>query len=391
MLTVEDLIIKLAFASAKINSWDQQLVNSFADQIGRGSGFTEKQGNLALKILKRHSAILSTLYLADISNFITNPTYKYPLRQLNNTRKISIIKKEPFGSVIKVEFPYSDDYVNKIRSKKNELGHAVWDKEEKSWIFSLCEANLVFLVEFIKDEKFQCDEQFEKYQSHLTDIIKNMEKYVPMLVLDEKTPKFVNISRYVPALETNDILTAVFEARKNGIFTWDENISNFLESDNVPDVVRNFLKTDPSEKFHVEPKNTPMLELDWVIKYLGPSIFVIPGGSELEKLEQSYNFLKSVGIDNDQMSVMFRLPSDINKKFNDFVKTNNLNSPITEKTKIVFISSKLPKPLLKSKVNFNSIINLGFGGVHYSIKNYVENHCNTIYFSEKSNRRDFVF
>jgi hypothetical protein len=391
MLTVEDLIIKLAFASAKINSYDQQLVNSFADQVGRGSGFTEKQGNLALKILKRHSGILSTLYLADITNFITNPTYKYPIRRLNNTRKISIIKKDPFGSVIKVEFPYSDDYVNKIRAKKNELGHAVWDKEEKSWIFSLCEANLVFLTEFIKDEKFQCDEQFEKYQNQLEEIIKNMEQYVPMLVLDEKTPKFTNVSGYIPVLETNDILTAIFEARKNGIFTWDETISNFLESDNVPEVVRNFLKTDPGEKFHVEPKNTPMQELDWVIKYLGPSIFVIPGGSELEKLEQSYNFLKSVGIDNDQMSVMFRLPSDTHKKFNDFVKTNSLNSPITEKTKIVFISSKLPKPLLKSKVHFNSIVNLGFGGVHYSIKNYVENHHNTIYFSEKSNRRDFVF
>lgn len=391
MLTIEDLIVKLGSAPVTINAWDQQLVRSFADQINRGSGFTEKQGNLALKMLKKHSAILSSVYSTDITNFLTNPTYKYPFRLIGSLKKISIIKKDTLGPVVKVEFPYSEAWVNKIRSNKNDLDHAVWDKDEKSWIFSLSEKNLVFLMSFIKDENFQCDENFKNYQTQITSIMENIEHHVPMLVIDEKIPKFVNIPKNIPELKTNDILASIFEARKNGIFTWDETISNFLDSDAVSPIIRDFLKSDPSEKFHVDPKNTPILELCDFIKYLGPSVFVIPGGSELEKLEQSYNFLKSTGLEDAQMSVLFRLPSDTHKKFNDFVKSNNLNSPITEKTQIVFISSKLPKPLLKSKVYFNSVINLGFGGVHYSIKNYVENHHNTIYFSEKSNRKDFEF
>ena len=77
--------------------------------------------------------------------------------------------------------------------------------------------------------------------------------------------------------------------------------------------------------------------------------------------------------------------------FNDFVKENKLNSPITEKTKIVFISSKLPKPFVKSKVKFNCVINLGFGGVHYSIKNFVENHENLIFYTEKKSQKEFEF
>jgi hypothetical protein len=391
MLTIEDLIVKLGSVPVKINAWDQQLVRSFADQINRGSGFTEKQGTLALKMLKKHSAILSSVYSTDITDFLTNPTYKYPFRLIGNLKKISIIKKDPLGSVIKVEFPYNEAYVNRIRSVKEDLGHAVWDKEEKSWIFSLCEKNLVFLATFAKDENFQYDENFENYILQITKVMETMEHHVPMLVIDEKIPKFVNIPKNVPALETDDILKSVFEARKKGIFIWDETISNFLDSDEVRPIVRDFLKTDPSEKFHVDPKNTPIFELSDFINYLGPSVFVIPGGSELEKLEQSYNFLRALGIEDTHMSVLFRLPSDTHKKFNDFVKSNNLNSPVTEKTQIVFISSKLPKPLLKSKVYFNSVINLGFGGVHYSIKNYVENHHNTIYFSEKSNRKDFEF
>jgi len=84
------------------------------------------------------------------------------------------------------------------------------------------------------------------------------------------------------------------------------------------------------------------------------------------------------------MSVMFRLPAETGKNFNDFVKNNQLNNPITDKTKIVFISSKLPKPVIKSKVKFNCVINLGLGGVHYTIKNFTENHENLINFSEKT-------
>jgi preprotein translocase subunit SecD len=113
--------------------------------------------------------------------------------------------------------------------------------------------------------------------------------------------------------------------------------------------------------------------------------------TEMEKLQLGYDFLKSIKVDKSEMSVMFRMPSESHKKFNDFIKENKLNSPISEKTKVVFISSKLPKPLIKSKIKFNSLINLGFGGVHYSIKNFVENQENCISYTEKILQKEFEF
>jgi len=62
MLDIEDLIVKLGSAPVKINAWDQQLIRSFADQINRGSGFTEKQGTLALKMLKKHSVVSNVFH-----------------------------------------------------------------------------------------------------------------------------------------------------------------------------------------------------------------------------------------------------------------------------------------------------------------------------------------
>ena len=124
---------------------------------------------------------------------------------------------------------------------------------------------------------------------------------------------------------------------------------------------------------------------------MSPCLFVIPGGHELKKLSQAYEFLKMLGIPDEQQSVMFRLDSNIDKNFNNFVKETGLNSPITENTKVVFISSKIPKPVLKSNLKFNSVINMGFGGVHYSIRDYVGNHENLVYYTEKKLQKEFDF
>ena len=84
------------------------------------------------------------------------------------------------------------------------------------------------------------------------------------------------------------------------------------------------------------------------------------------------------------MSVLFRLPNDSGSMFNDLVKTYNLNSPIDENTKVVFISQKLPKPLLKSGIEFKFIINLGqLSGVHYSLSNYLQDKMDVIKYTDK--------
>jgi hypothetical protein len=144
-------------------------------------------------------------------------------------------------------------------------------------------------------------------------------------------------------------------------------------------------------QFHINSEKDPISCLSTFIKYLGPTLFVIPGGNELTKLRVAYNFLKSLGIENYDMSVMFRLGAEIDRNFNNFVKENDLNSPLGENTKIVFISSKMPKPVLKSNIRFHSIINMGFEAPHYSIRDFMQNHENLIVYSEKTLQREFNF
>jgi hypothetical protein len=388
----EDLITVLAFTpQVKLNNWDSQMVYSFSDQIGRGNGFTEKQAGVAIRILRRHTATLTSIIKQDIEKFLENPTYKYPFRKLNNLKLISIVEHPIYSRAIKLEFPYNEELVKSIRKSRDEFAHAAWDPEKKAWIFALTEGAVHFLSELMRTDEFSCDEEFQNYADQQTVMCDHMDEFVPMLVLDQGKPVFRNISKNMPDLQSTEILAAVFEARRRGIFTWSEEITTYLESLGLDENIRKFLQTEADEDIHINCEKTPISCLTDIVTYMSPCLFVIPGGSEFAKLTQAYEFLQTQGIANENISVMFRLDSKIDEKFNIFVKENKLNSPITENTKVVFISSKLPKPVLKSNIKFNAVVNMGFGGVHYSIREYVGNHENLIYYTEKKKEKDLQF
>jgi hypothetical protein len=389
-MNIEDLVISLLLSRISLNQWDQKLIGSFYDQVSQGSGFTEKQSSLAVKTIRRYSASLSTFLQKDISLYLENPSYRLPIRKISNTKQLSVVDHPVHKKAITAVFPYNEAYITQIRKNKDELGTAVWDKDAKCWIFSLSENSIQFLMDFSEQENFEIDEEFQNYAQQSREVIASMEDFIPMLIIDEKTPKLVNCSKFVPPLESTDILESVFEARRKGIFTWDDTISNFLDSDEINPVTRNFLKSDPGEKVAVDNEIHEISDLTDIIKNMSPCLFVIPGGSEHENLMMAYEFLKSIGITNHEMSVMFRGPSDTHEIFNNFVKNMELNSPLSDQTKIVFVSSKLPKPVLKSKIKFHSVINLGYSNVHYTMKDFVGNHENLVFYSKKKELRDSI-
>jgi hypothetical protein len=387
-MNIEDIILaSVTVTPVKFNLYDQKIIDSFNDQILLGVGFTEKQSVLAVKILKKYTPRLTVLLGSNVLQYLENPVYKLPIRNTNKSKKISIIENKIYGRVVSVIFPYNESYVTKI--KENKISdYRSWDKEQKSWIFSLTETNLNFLINFAETENFETDDEFKNLSVQVLETITKMEKYIPMLVVEEKKLKFVNSDQNLPPLVNQDMLPAIFEARRKGINTWDNIIANYIDSDEVDEITRQFLKSDPGDKFCIDSKIQEISSLETIIKFMGPCLIVIPGGSELEKLAMVHTFLKSIGIENHQMSVMFRLPTDTHLNFNNFVKNNGLNSPIKEHTQIVFISSKLPKPVLKSKIKFHSIINLGFDNVHYTMRDFVKFHENVIFYSAPHETRN---
>jgi hypothetical protein len=268
---------------------------------------------------------------------------------------------------------------------------AQWDAEQKSWIFSLDERSLTFLGRVAIEENFIVDEEFENYQNQIREIEGTIEQYIPMLSFNDKNLKFLNISEKIAQPTNTNIIENLFMARKLGIFTWDETIEETDEWKNADLAVRKFLQTDPGETISINSEENGIFPLNDIVKYMSPTLFVIPGGSEMEKLEKSLNFLKANDITNEEISVLFRLPSETGEKFNNFVREEKLNSSISEKTKAVFISSKVPKTILDKKIKFNCVVNFNFYNIHYSIKNLLNWHHNVIHMLDNNKTRTLDF
>lgn len=387
MITVEDLIIKLSTSpNIRLQSIDSNITQSLTAQLWKGNSLTEKQGALSLKIIKKYQKSLSVATGMDISQFISSPIYKYPFRQTHTVKKISIfsgVSDSIVGKIIKVEFPYNESYINYIKENKNSIDLAFWSKDERAWLFNLSEKNVNFLKKLMTQENFECDEEFLKVSQHQETIINNIDKNLPMLCVENGVPYYKNATQYLPALSSTEILPAIFEARTQGIKAWDDNVQNYIDSlENT--VLKNFLSSEPGTKFELISKNNPIHSLKEIVLNLRPCIFVIPGGKEMEYLKSTYDFLSSIGIDRKNISVLFRMSSSVGKQFNDFVKSQELNNPLNENTEIVIIDGKVPKTLIKSKIYFNSVINLGYANAHYSCRYLINAHQNLIYFTESS-------
>ena len=386
---IEDLVSVLVIKTT-LNPFDSKLVYSFYDQLSRGLGFTEKQSAMILKILKRQIPKLSSLIGKDITPYIDNPQFKLGIRTLNYAKRISIIAHPTHNKVIKVEFPFNEQLVNSIRKEKENLNHASWEPDQKAWNFSLDESSIRFLAPLVIQNNFLADLDFEEYVKQLTFINSNIEKHVPMLILDNGIPTLVNVHQTVPLLVSTNIIEAAFEARKAGITIWDDSINKTLELNTHP-VIKDFLNSDPRESFALNLVDHPLSSLDDIVKYLHPCIVIVPGGTQLEKLTMFVEFLTELGITHEEISVMFRLPKETGDAFNKFVKDERLNSPITELTKIVFVSGKIPKVVIESKKKFNCVINFNFYDIHYSLREYLKWHHNVIHVKANTSQKELNF
>jgi hypothetical protein len=379
-MDIESLILFLSH-NVMVNNmttWDFNLVSSFSDQISQGKALTQKQANIAVKILKKHVIAMSSALSKDIMPYLNTPVFRYPIRIANSTKKISIAQHKDHGKIIKVEFPFDDSIITKIRSAKSQLNLSIWDAEEKYWIFSVDAKNIDFLSVLGTEKKFEFCEEFANYAEQVEEIKKNVEKYVPMVVIENEKYKFINIPPSVPQLDSKNLTESLFLARKLGIFTWSDAVEQQLQSIDIDPLVRKFLKYDTKDHFILSLEENTVYCLKKLLKYLTPCIFFIPGGREFDVTEQVIDILRSMDIKEEEISVLFRLPSEHGKEFNDYVRENGLNSPLTAKTRAVLISQKIPKPVIESKIHFHCVVNFSNFQTHYSSRDFLNTQSNII-------------
>jgi hypothetical protein len=401
---VEDLLQRLACDGKYIfesplmpaKGWEFNFICSVSSQIQQGNSLTEKQASLSVKTLKKYQTQLEAYFNKSID--LDNPSFLQPFRKVSSQRSIDIINHEG-EKRISVKFPYDSgvikqiqDYVNTAAPKqisgnfytstlKGQIG--AWNMDLKAWLFSMREENILWLhTQFGQGSEFVVDDEFKRVALEVLDVVDNITQYTPMVVKNQEGYSYVNVLERVVPPTTDNVLEFLFQAKNQGITVWDDAVNIDLE--NVLHSKLTKLLLSHSEMIYVDSTQIPIDEFKDTIQYGGPTLVVIPGGSEIEHTTKWHKAALEWGIANEEMSVMFRTPNQNGGSFNQYVKDNNLNNEPTEKTRIVFVSTKLPKPLIKSGIKFKTVINLGFySNMHFSMNVVLQSTPNIVYYNNK--------
>ena len=375
---IEDLLPILSH-SIKLDPYDQKMIDSFYSQINISySAFTEKQAAIMLRISRKYVPEILTKHGTDITGLLDAPVYRLPIRNINLVRKISVTTLATGLKGIKVQFPWDEALITEIKKAKMKFIYNEWNADDRAWIFSLEGKSIEHFGSWITNYNFSADDEFRSYVEQVLPITNEIEHHVPMVVLDGKIAKFVNVHHTVPQPTSTDLIQTLFSARQSGISHWDDNTVAELDKLNIDLSLRKYIESDPNEAFSINLEENSIMELIPMIQNLSPCIITVPGGNEFNKVKIAMSLLKAAGIENHEISVLFRLPKETGEDFNNFVKEEKLNSPVTETTKAVLLSGKIPKPLFESKLQFNCVINFNFYNVHYTLANFVKNQHNVI-------------
>lgn len=396
---IEDVITKVGtqwFYTGKnpdfesfLISKDFEVISSMSDQLTSGNGLTEKQAGLALRILNKNSLAISDV-VPDIYNILVNPSWKNPFRVLPTEKKISIDEIEEPGSpkrtAILLSFPYDHELVEEFKNrnyKVHDVHRGSWNVRIKSWVFSLTEKNIIYLGDKLLERGFQACEKFSNYYNELKAACNEFDKHVPMLSYRNGTFEIINAHPSIPQPNTDSVVEALFFAKKYGVLVWDDTIDQMLAShDNV--ITSKILNSSKNDRVWINHDEIDIDKFDDLVYYGGNILIVVPGGSELALTKKWVNFLNRVGVQNEQISVMFRLPNE-HAQFNTYVREEQLNNPVTENTRVVFVSTKITKPLVKSGIKFKTAINLGYYNyMHFTMNALMDGMSNMVFYSMKA-------
>lgn len=365
---------------------DATMLGSFNSQIWMGKGLTQKQIDAAVKLLRKYSETLSLKLMADVKPHLDSPVMKLGVRQIvPQAKRITYIDDIPKQFL--VSFPYDEEMVRKMRSfnEKNKADACEWDPELREWKIPLTERAVLFLKNVLCPAGFEVCEKTGEFFGQIDEILVNFEEYVPQLVKKDGNFYFKNTHSSIPQPEGMSFLETLYHAKRYGITIWDEDIEENLKTGDFSIFTKKFLnpKTDDDLTFNGDEHSIEIF--NELIDQMTPCLVVIPPNSEIQNLKKWWSYLTTKNFTKTQISVMFRTDNGNDRIFNEMVKEQGLNSPITEDTKFVFVSHKLPKPIVKSGIKFKSVINLGtIPGVHYSLQSYLADFPDQVmYYSKK--------
>jgi hypothetical protein len=131
--------------------YDVKILESMARAVASGQALTERQADLAVKIVLKYQRQLAQKGI-DVTP-AESPTWRLPLRKMDYSRRLYIDDDQ-----LIVKFPYNNELIDGIREfTKDSQGNTKWDKNDRVWHVALTEYNLSWLYTWAQANQFEID------------------------------------------------------------------------------------------------------------------------------------------------------------------------------------------------------------------------------------------
>jgi hypothetical protein len=132
--------------------YDVKVINSMATASAIGNALTDKQAELACKLVLKYQRQLANLGI-DVSP-VENPKYRIPLRTIDR-RRLALIQNDK----IVLQFSFEPKIVDAVRnmSKASFGSWKFFNEENKQWRIALTEPNLMAVLAIARKYEFEID------------------------------------------------------------------------------------------------------------------------------------------------------------------------------------------------------------------------------------------
>lgn len=131
--------------------YDIQIVNSMANTTTFGTALTDRQAELAVKLILKYRRQFAK-HGIDVSP-IEDPQYRIPPRKMDRTKSIWIVDGK-----IQVKFPYDNVLIKDLQTfRESSQGRAYYDRDDKIWYLALTEYNANWIVSWGDANGFEVD------------------------------------------------------------------------------------------------------------------------------------------------------------------------------------------------------------------------------------------
>ncbi len=393
---------------------DQQTVRSLAESQ---YPWTEKQGKLALVILKRYLTKFQA-HGMDIKSLLDKPVYDDEFRIISFDKSIEKYTDEDNVEKIEMKFPYNKKVIQLIRCMKDRRGlpgmYALYNGEQKKWTFlhSDVTAYYLTLIAVRYDFKFSDDSLLNDYDEIKKEILGHRQptaKLVGEEIILCNAPETMqehwdtncknkSILHQVDALKNYRIPTKGIDVKAETqigyriahsnhhklwidakTFTKNEVVKGITELDCFP------LLMPVSGDIHMEEDVNNFWE--WLNCFKAHGIDILEDCSwgfdvkepiykkDLDRHDSDRTYL----LDNQKSREFFENLFELHQMSKQFKQ-------IRDNTKIIFVRNRIPRAMIKSKIKPKASL-IALGGGHYAtgtdnLKRLLENLPKKLYYSD---------